>query len=190
MTGGAPSEARRRALHFASGSLGLAALFLRNPHPMLTIVLVSLLAVAVLLEVARRYSPALETALERLSCGAMRPAEHSRVTGSTFLLAGFCLAWVLFSDHAAGVAMLVTATADPAAAMVGTAVSRSRGRKTLAGSAAALLVALAILLLCGTGVLLALGAAATAALAERLPANGLDNVAIPIATAAVLWSLA
>ena len=67
MTGGAPSEARRRALHFASGSLGLAALFLRNPHPMLTIVLVSLLAVAVLLEVVRRYSPALETALERLS---------------------------------------------------------------------------------------------------------------------------
>ena len=168
----------------------MAALVLRNPHPSLTIVLMSLLALALLLEIARRRSPALEAALERLSLGSMRPAEHTRLTGTTFLLAGFFLAWLLFSDRAAGAAMLVTAAADPAAALVGTAVSRARGRKTLAGSGAALVVAFVILLLTGVGALLALGAAATASVAERLPANGVDNLVIPVATGAVLWIFA
>jgi dolichol kinase len=188
VTAAAPSEGRRRALHLASGSLGLAALFLRNPYPLLSYVLLALLGAALIIEIVRRYSPAAQVAIERAALGAMRPVEHRSVTGSTWLLLGFLIAWLVFPPRAAALGMLVTSFADPAAAFIGILAARARGRKTLAGSAACLAVAFAIIALAGTPLPVALLAAAAATLAERLPGNGMDNVAMPIVTAAVLWS--
>ncbi len=189
MNTGAPREGRRRALHLASGTIGLAACCLGLPHRTLSLVLVVLLLSAAALEAARRHAPALQALLVRLSAGAMRPAEERGITGASLLLTGYAATWWLFPAAAAIPAILVTAAADPAAAAVGTFVARSSGRKTLAGSASALLVALAVLALAGVAWRIAVAGALAASLAERVPGRGADNLSMPLATAAILTLL-
>ena len=186
MTAGAPREDRRRALHLASGTIGIAALF-PSMHAVISILLPSLLALAVAAELLRRASPAFERLVERLAQGAMRPVETRAPTGSTLMLAGYALAWWLFPAHAAASGMLVTSFADPAASFVGIRAARARGRKTIAGSAAAFIVALVVLLVTASPIGAALAGALAGTVAERLPGNGLDNVAMPLATAAAVW---
>lgn len=186
MSGGAPSEGRRRALHLASGSIGLAALYLPLAPGTVFIALLSLLALAILLEILRRVLPAFGATLERVSGGAMRPVESRRIAGATFLAFGYALAWWIAPGAAAARAILVTATADPAAAAAGTAGSGVHGPKTLRGSAAALVVALVVLVATGAGWQAAVVGAVAATLAERVSGPGLDNVALPVITAFLL----
>jgi dolichol kinase len=180
----APREAWRRTLHFASGSLGLLW-YLHVPAPTITAILLSILALAAALEGLRRNSDVARATLERLSLGALRPDEARAVTGATLLAAGYAATWLLFPSYAAAPAILVTAAADPAAAIVGTRFG-VRGRKTWAGSAAAFAVALLVLLLQRLTAGTALAGALVAALAERVGARGLDNLAMPALTAAAL----
>ena len=187
MTLSAPREGRRRAIHLASGSLGFAAYALPLTHRTMSLILLAACVVMVLLEIARRAIPAFERAFEALTLGAMRPEEtQGRILGGTTLVFGYLLAWLLFPAAAAAPAIMVTASADPAAAAVGTAVSRSRGRKTIAGSLAAWAVALAVLLLTRAPWPAAIAASVAAAVAERVPGAGADNVLMPLATAATL----
>ena len=74
MTGPAPHEGRRRALHLATASLGLAAQA-GMPHLTMTVLLLTLVTTALLLEGLRRRRPALNAALARASLGTLRPAE-------------------------------------------------------------------------------------------------------------------
>ena len=184
MNAAAPREAWRRALHFASGSLGLLW-YLRVPAPTITAILLSVLALATVLEGLRWRSPRVRAALERCALGALRPGEARGVTGATLLAAGYAATWLLFPASVAAPAILVTAAADPAAAIVGVRFG-VRGRKTWAGSAAAFAVALLVLLLQRVGAGRSLASAIVAALAERAGGRGLDNVAIPALTAAAL----
>ena len=186
MTLPAPHEGRRRALHLASASLGLAAQA-GAPHNMMTAFLLALAALALLLEGLRHRRPSLNAALARWSFGALRPAEHAGLTGATLLALGYAATWLLAPPFVAAPAMVVVALADPAAAIVGRLAVPRGGRKTLAGSAGAFTAAVAVLAAFGTGWRGTLAAAATATLAERLPGHGVDNVAIPLATAAALW---
>lgn len=186
MTGVAPREGRRRVLHLASGVLGLAALA-GTPLRIMTAVLVSLAVLALLAEVVRRRRPAANAALTRLSGGAFRPAEADAVSGATYLALGYAAAWLAFTGSAAALAIVVTAVADPSAAAVGRRFSAVSGRKTWAGTAAAFAAALAVLALAGRSWRVAGTAALVAALAERMPGRGLDNFAVPLATAAALW---
>jgi dolichol kinase len=180
----APREAWRRTLHLASGSLAL--LWYRGvPTHTITAILLSVLALALLLEGLRWKSPRARMALERCSFGALRPDEKRRVTGATMLAAGYAAAWLLFPAAAAVPAILVTATADPAAALVGVRFG-VRGRKTWAGSAAAFGVAFLMLLAQRIAVARSLAGALVGALAERLGAHGLDNLTMPTLTAAAL----
>lgn len=187
MTAGAPREDRRRILHLASGSIGFAALVPGIPPSLISVVLYSLLGIAVVVEALRRVLPAFAALVERLALGAMRPAETRGLTGSTLLLAGYSLAWYVMPAHAAASGMLVTALADPAASFVGVRAARARGRKTLAGSGAAFVVAFLVLLAAAWAVMTAAIGALAGTLAERLPGNGLDNLAMPVVTAAALW---
>ena len=184
MNAAAPREAWRRTLHLASGSLGVLW-YLRVPAPTVTTILLSLLALAVALEWLRRTSPRARAALERASLGALRPAEQRGVTGATLLAAGYAATWLFFPASAAAPAILVTAVADPAAALVGVRFG-VRGRKTWAGSAAALAAALLVLLVQGIAAGRSLAAALVAALAERAGPRGLDNLVMPALTAAAL----
>jgi dolichol kinase len=181
----APREAWRRAVHLASGSLGLAPM-MGLPRHVTSIMLLSLVAAALVLEGLRRRRPRLEQALETLAFGALRPAERRGITGGTLLAVGYAAAWLLWPAQAAAPAIVVAAVADPAAAAVGIAVAGSRGRKTWAGTAAAGVAALLVLLALGRGWSSAAGGALAAALLERVPGRGLDNIALPVGTAAVL----
>ncbi|MFI5278860.1 MAG: hypothetical protein ACHQU1_00080 [Gemmatimonadales bacterium] len=184
MNAGAPREAWRRTLHLASGSLGLLW-YLRVPTPVITAILLSVLIFALALEGLRWNSTRAHAVLERVSLGALRPGEDRGVTGATLLAVGYATTWLLFPAPAAAPAILVTAAADPAAALVGVRFG-VRGRKTWAGSAAAFAVALLVLLAAGIAVGRSLASAVVAALAERAGVRGLDNLALPALTAAAL----
>ncbi|HXY19508.1 MAG TPA: hypothetical protein VEH83_05875 [Gemmatimonadales bacterium] len=185
-TGIAPNETRRRTLHVAAGALGPLAASL-GPG-IATPAFVTLVAVAGAAELARFHWPAFGARLERLAGGALRPGESRGVTGATLLAVGFALAWWLFPAAAAERAILVAALADPMAAAVG---SRFGGgtRKSWIGSIACTVTAALVLLLTGEGAAPAALAAAVAAVTERTPWHGADNVAIPLGVGAVLWWL-
>ncbi len=183
----APREGLRRVIHLASGSLGIIALASPIPHRTMTILLAALALLAVLLEVMRHLSPRLEQVLETVSFGAMRTRERSgTVLGATTLALGYLATWLVFPAAAAAPAMLVTAAADPAAALAGATLARDRGRKTEVGSAAAAIVALLVLLVTTRELLPSIAAAIFATLAERVPGPGADNLVMPLATAGAL----
>jgi dolichol kinase len=184
----APREGRRRALHLATGSIGIAVFFL--PYHVITIIVLALAGSALLIEALRRLVPAINALVTRATAGMMRPAEERGLMNGTMLAVGYAIAWLVFPPACAAAAIIVAAAADPAAAMVGTAVARSRGRKTLAGSAGAFVVAALALLLLHTAWTSAAAGALAATVAERLPTRaGLDNLVIPLVTGTVLWVL-
>jgi dolichol kinase len=106
------------------------------------------------------------------------------------LLVGYTATWALFPVAVAAAALAVTAVADPAAALAGRLAAPPGGGKTWTGSGAAFVAAVATLAVFGAWLLPAVAAAAAAALAERVPGRGADNVVMPLATAAVLRVLA
>lgn len=183
MTVPARREGGRRLVHLATGLVGVAALQLAEPRATLLVALI--FAAALALEIARRASP-LREPLGRLSGGLYRPAEAGRVSGATLLTGSYLLVWLLFPAAVAARAIVVAAVADPAAAAVGSRWSDRPGRKTMAGSLAALAAALLVLLAWNTALAPAVVAAVVAAGAERVPGAGLDNVAVPLATAFAL----
>jgi len=167
--------------------LGLAAQAGILPHRTMTALLLALATSALLLEVLRRRNQPLNAALARASFGALRPAEHDGLTGATWLAVGYAVTWLVAPASVAARAMVVAAVADPAAALIGRWAVPAGGRKTVAGSAGALVASLAVLAALGTGWRGTVAGAATAALAERVPGRGLDNLVIPLSTAAALW---
>lgn len=184
----APREGRRRALHLASGLIG--ALALLAPTAVTSLVVYAVLAVALVLEGARHDSPSARAWLDRLALGAFRPRETRRVSGPTLLALGYAGAWLAFPGPPAAAAMLVTAFADPAAALAGSRAAPLGGGKTWVGTVAAFTIALAVLAALRTPWPAAAGVASVAALAERVPWGGLDNLLLPLATAAALRLLA
>ena len=184
MNAAAPRETWRRALHLASGSLGLAPLVLS--HRAVTVLLLALLAVAAALELLRRRSAAMRSLLERLSLAALRPAEASGLTGATVLAAGYAATWLLFPARAAGPAIVVAAVADPTAALAGLTAGGTWGRKTWTGTAAACGAAFLVLAAFPVPWPACIAGALLAALVERVSGRGLDNLLVPIATAAVV----
>lgn len=180
----APAEARRRAFHMTSVLLAPTALAL--PVPVASAGFAALITMALSAEAARYRWPAFEQALARMVGQVFRPRE--RVTGATLLALGYALTWWAFPGPDAARAIAVAAFADPAAAWAGRAFYRQAARKTWAGTGAALAVAGLVLLLSGAGTLPAAVAALAAALAERVPGPGLDNLAVPLATAAALFA--
>lgn len=186
MTAPARREGGRRLVHLATGLVGVVALQL--PEPRATLLVALVFAGAVLLELARLAS-SLRPRLDRLAGGLYRPAEAARVSGATLLTGSYLLVWLLFPADVAARAIVVAAVADPAAAAVGSRFSGRPGRKSMIGSLAALAASLLVLLAWNTALVLAAVTAVVATAAERVPGPGLDNVAVPLATAFVLDAL-
>lgn len=176
--------AARRILH-----AGTAAVLLLQPlvsHAALRLVVVTLAAIALSVDVWRLRSPAVQAALQR-RLPVFRSAEQRRVSGGAWLWVGYALAvWLPPTPAAAGV--LVAALADPAASVVGTRVG-TPGRKTWQGSVAALVVALALLLGLGIAPPAALAAAFLGAVVERWPGPLDDNLLLPVLVGLVVWGL-
>ena len=143
------------------------------------------MAVAAAGETARLLSPRAAAALARIAAGAFRPAEARAPSGAVTLAVGFALAWWLFPPATAEAAIVVTALADPAAAVVGSRLGRG-APKSAAGSLACAFVAALVLAAFRVGPGPLVAASIGAAVAERAPWRGADNVAVPLVVGALL----
>ena len=118
----------------------------------------------------------------------LRPEELRGLSGPTVLACGYALAWWVFTAPVALAAVLVTALADPAAAVVG----RKFGggvRKSWVGSVSCAAVAAVVLAAVGVPAPAALATACVAAAAEHFSWPGADNVLLPISVGATLTLL-
>jgi dolichol kinase len=188
-------ELTRKMLHlvFAGVPLALTAGAQRD---VVLAILGGMLAVAVVLELARGRSAAVATTFTRAVGPLLRPEERDRWTGATWLIL-VCLAAVWILPRADAIAVTWAATVgDASAALVGIPLGgrlipingrgESRG-KSFEGSAACFLVTLfGAYQLAGLslGLALVLAAAATAAEWPRSAID--DNVRVGAATTAVL----
>ena len=116
-----------------------------------------------------------------------RQEEAARVSGAAWLAAGYAVAgWVPAPGVLGGI--LVSAFADPAASLVGSRLGKSQGRKTAAGSLAALVVSFAIAASIGLNLLNAMIVALVAVALERWPVVN-DNLSLAPGVAAAIWVL-
>jgi len=187
----APCTARhedwRRAVHAASGLLGPLAL--RFPGRSAGFVLFGGLAViALVLEVARRVSPAVRRGVDAVGGPLFRPEEARGVSGPTTLAWGYAVSWWLFTPAVAATAVAVAALADPAAALVGRRFGRG-APKSLAGSAACAVVSATVLLVAGGAAPAVVTGALVVAMAERAPWRGTDNILVPLTVGVALTLL-
>lgn len=183
----APHEDWRRTVHVASGLLGPLAL--RLPGRSAALAFFSGLALAALvLEAARRHSPAVRRAVDALGGPLFRREEARGVSGPTTLALGYAVSWWVFAPRVAAVAIVVAALADPAAALVGRRFGRGAA-KSLAGSAACAGVAACVLVLAGASLPAVAVGATLATLAERAPWPGVDNLLVPLAAGSALTLL-
>jgi dolichol kinase len=116
----------------------------------------------------------------------LRPGERHALTGATWLCLS-CFVMVVLAPAPVAIAAMWCATiGDPAAAIVGRALSREGGRKTWAGSIACLVgSALGVWWLTPLGPIAACAVGLAAALAERPAAPLDDNVRVTLVTGAV-----
>jgi dolichol kinase len=180
-------EDLRRVVHAASGALGPLALRIsgRGAGDAL---LGGLAGLALALEAARRALPSVQRAVTAVGGALLRPDEERGVSGPTTLACGYAAAWWLFAPDVAAIAIVVAALADPAAALAGRRFGRGSG-KSWAGSAACAAVAGAVILAAGAAAPSAGAGAVAAALAERAPWRGTDNLLVPLAVGATLTVL-
>lgn len=147
-----------------------------------------LVVLALSVEAARRFSPAVQRLVLGAGRALLRPEELRGLSGPTMLACGYALAWWIFAAPVALSAVLVTALADPAAAVVGRRFGGG-ARKSWAGSAACAAVAAIVLAVIGVPVPAAFATAGVAAAAERVTWSGADNVLLPLSVGAALTLL-
>ena len=183
-------EVVRKMLHVGMGSVTLSFPWLfAQVWPVVVLAGVSLLAFLCL-----RIHPAIGAWLGPAIHGVSRAS-----LGEMYFVLGACVVFVLSMGDALlfCIPMLVLTLADAAAALIGTRFGRhpyafNRGRKTLEGSAAFFVVALACVYLplswyaSGNYLMVALTVAALATGIEAMSGRGLDNVLIPVGVFAML----
>jgi dolichol kinase len=179
-------EGARKGLHLATGVIPLvyaAGL----PRTAVVAGLGVLLAVAVVVEVARRWSPTTSARFLAYTGSMLRASESAgAVTGATWMLVGYLLAVIVAPRDAAVVAMWAVAAGDGVATLVGRRFGTGPAKSNAGSLAMALAVTAGGYWLGHLSVPWSLGVAAAATLAERGPPIGNDNLRIPAAVLGVL----
>lgn len=153
--------------------------------PAATLGFAALVAIAAVAETVRLASARAGGMVGRLAGSVFRPAEAGAPSGAGTLALGYALAWWLFPPAVAEAAIVVAAVADPAAAVVGSRFGRGEA-KSFPGSLACAGAAALVLAVFGVTPAALAVAAIGAAVAERAPWRGTDNVAVPLVVAALL----
>lgn len=189
-------ELARKALHLTSAVVPLAYAAGLVPRGPLAALLLALLGVALAVELGRARSERVRAHFARATGALLRPHEHRRWAGATWLLAAFALALLLFPPAVAVAAMWAVSVGDASAAIVGRVVGRHRIAgltKTVEGS-----VACAVATFAGASLVARLGlgasvVAALAAAAAEAPTRPLDDnvrVALAVGGGILLWRMA
>jgi len=173
----------RRALHAASAALGPAALAL--PEHTATLALGGIAFLAAALEVLRHRAAPARRLIDTVAHTLFRPTEQRGLSGPTALAWGYFAAWAIFGPRHAAAAIVVGGLADPAAALIGRRYGRGPG-KSLAGSAACAGAGAAALAAWGFALPIAVAGGLVAAVAERAPWRGADNILVPLAVGGTL----
>lgn len=175
----------RRLLHVAS-----ATVLLTVPIDSWNALRWCLIAAAVLglvVDGMRIFSRRIAGRLHR-AIPVFRESERNRLSGATWLAIGYlAAAFVPVPAPAAGI--LVGATADPAASLIGS-WNREPGRKTLRGSFAALVVSALALSVLAFPLQTVVVGSVVATLLERWSYPFNDNLVVPPSVALVAWILA
>lgn len=179
-------ELARKALHLATGIVPVSLHFGVDRDLLLSL-FGATTGVAFGVELARHAHASTAARFDRWFGHLLRPHERHAITGATWLsLSVFLALWWLPAGPAAATIWCAT-LGDPAAALVGRALSTQSGGKTWAGSlACAVVSALGMWWLAPLSPTGALGLGLAAALAERLPLPVDDNLRITLTTGALL----
>ena len=187
-------ELVRKAIHLQSAAVP-AAYALGVPRLPLVILLLSLLALALVVELARRHSSRVQAGFSRLFSALLRDHEHAGLSGATWLLLSFFLVMLLLPRQAAIAAMWAVSLGDASAALAGRLVGRhrlTRSSKTIEGSAACAATSfVGAWLVAGLPVGVSAGAGILAAAAEW-PGHPLDDnlrIAAVVGGGILLWQL-
>ena len=191
---GLRQELARKGLHLLSAAAPVAYAVGLSRH-ILAWGLAALFAVALVVEVGRARSERVRGAFHRTAGPVLRPHEHTRWSGATWLLAAFLLSVLLLDRGAAIAAMWAVSIGDAAAAVVGRAGGRhpiTGTGKSLEGSAACFAATfMGVLLVARLGAAASAVAALCATVAEVLPVSVDDNlrVATAVGTGILLWRM-
>lgn len=180
-------ELKRKSLHTGTAALPLFYYF---GAPRNTILLVSLFLFCgfLIADLLRMYFPLARKYFLRVFSVLLREEERqNRLTGATNLFAGMSLSFFLFDKENAVAAVLFLCLADSAAAVIGRVFgSRQFAGKSLQGSAAFFITAVAIgFCTIRTGWDIA-GVALAATIVEFLPLQINDNLSIPLVSGFLL----
>ena len=181
----------RRLFHMAAGSaIPFLGIFLGSG--VMVALLGSLSGLAILVEVVRLRSPEVNHRLVRVLKPLLKEAEARRVTGATYIAISAMVAFLVFDQPVAIVALFFLSLGDPVAAMVGRRAKGIRlGGKSPIGSLAFFAVSVAIAGLLSAGDVVPfhwalVAGAAVAALVELVPIPVDDNVTIPLVSGATM----
>lgn len=188
-------EVGRKLIHLASALIPLLALVI--PRDWMLWMLGACVLLMLVIEWVRRWHMHVRRTFERLLGFMLRRSERRGLTGATWVFTGAFFALALFRLDIAVAALLILSVSDSLAALIGRRFGREQFLgKSLAGSSAFFLSALGLGLLTlhappGHAFVAALVATVVEALPLRLgPLEINDNLAIPLATGAVLTLLA
>ena len=178
----------RRIFHAASGIVvALVPPVLGLGRGTVIWILAPLLALAVAADAVRLRRPRINALFFTLFPSLASPREATRISSSTWYLAGVLLAYALFPGRLVMPAILVLALADPLAGSIGRVWGRRRlGKGTILGSAVFLAVSAAVL----SGFVepaAALVAALMVTVIEVVPWELDDNLTVPLVAAGALW---
>jgi dolichol kinase len=188
-------EISRKVLHLTAATTPIVYMFMARETALWLLGLC--LAIAVAIEALRLTSARFATVFRRAVGFMVRTTEWTRVSGATYVLLGQLLSVWLFPKPIAIAVLFIQVISDTAASLIGLRYGRRRFLgKSVAGSGAFVLTALAILLITRpASTEISLLTAAIATVIEALPTLRLgryelnDNLTVPLLTGVALCLL-
>ncbi len=180
----------RRLFHAASGLIIAGVLVAVDPAWTVAVGVLALLTAGCLVgDLVRLRVPSLNRLFFRVFRRLASPREAEGLASSTWYMLGVLASVAVFPREIAISAVLVLALADPAASYAGRRWGRRRlGAGTVEGSLVFLSVALIVLIPAGAW-LVGVATALVVSLAEATPSPIDDNLVVPLATGAMLWTM-